>query len=161
MSNNYSVVGFWKGWHCSFNRWLVRYIFIPLGGSNPGRRWNVFVVFVFVAFWHDVEPKLFMWGMLNGVFLVLEVFVKELYRRSSVLESCRLNPLANRCGDPLPSPPTRPHPLSAFFCGVFHFLLGSKHAVSVPSRCVLAERNSNPNIYRDLEYRPLSQDMLF
>ncbi|CAM9625716.1 unnamed protein product, partial [Hapterophycus canaliculatus] len=32
MSNNYSVVGFWKGWHCSFNRWLVRYIFIPLGG---------------------------------------------------------------------------------------------------------------------------------
>eukprot|EP00903_Cladosiphon_okamuranus_P006699 g6538.t1 len=96
MSNNYSVVGFWKGWHCSFNRWLVRYIFVPLGGSNPGRRWNVFVVFVFVAFWHDVEPKLFMWGMLNGVFLILEVVVKELYRRSNVLESCRVNPLTNR-----------------------------------------------------------------
>lgn len=96
MSNNYSVVGFWKGWHCSFNRWLVRYIFIPLGGSRPGRRWNVFVVFIFVAFWHDVEPKLFMWGMLNGVFLVLEVLVKGLYRSSSALERCRANPLANR-----------------------------------------------------------------
>lgn len=96
MSNNYSVVGFWKGWHCSFNRWLVRYIFIPLGGSRPGRRWNVFVVFAFVAFWHDVEPKLFMWGMLNGVFLVLEVMVKGLYRSSGRLERCRANPLANR-----------------------------------------------------------------
>lgn len=96
MSNNYSVVGFWKGWHCSFNRWLVRYMFIPLGGSRPGRRWNVFVVFVFVAFWHDVEPKLFMWGLLNGIFLVLEVLVKELYRRIGVLESCRANPIANR-----------------------------------------------------------------
>ncbi|CAN0550693.1 unnamed protein product, partial [Ectocarpus sp. 8 AP-2014] len=80
MTNNYSVVGFWKGWHCSFNRWLVRYIFIPLGGSKPGRRWNVFVVFVFVAFWHDVEPKLFLWGLLNGVFLVLETMIKGLYR---------------------------------------------------------------------------------
>ncbi|CAN0386365.1 unnamed protein product, partial [Hapterophycus canaliculatus] len=82
-------------------RWLVRYIFIPLGGSRPGRRWNVFVVFVFVAFWHDVEPKLFMWGMLNGVFLVLEVMVKGLYRRSGWLESCRANPLANRMAQAL------------------------------------------------------------
>lgn len=97
MTNNYSVVGFWKGWHCSFNRWLVRYIFIPLGGSKPGRQWNIFVVFVFVAFWHDVEPKLFAWGMLNGVFLVLEMLVKGLYRRTSALERCRANPLANRC----------------------------------------------------------------
>eukprot|EP00904_Undaria_pinnatifida_P013239 jgi/Undpi1/9045/HiC_scaffold_26.g11505.m1 len=96
MSNNYSVVGFWKGWHCSFNKWLVRYIYVPLGGSKPGRRWNVFVVFAFVSFWHDVEPKLFMWGLLNGVFFVLEALMKELYRRSAALESCRAHSLANR-----------------------------------------------------------------
>ena len=96
MSNNYSVVGFWKGWHCSFNKWLVRYIYVPLGGSKPGRRWNVFVVFAFVSFWHDVEPKLFMWGLLNGVFFMLEALMKELYRRSAALESCRAHPLANR-----------------------------------------------------------------
>ncbi|CAM9342054.1 unnamed protein product [Ascophyllum nodosum] len=96
MSNNYSVIGFWKGWHSSFNRWLVRYIYVPLGGSRPGRRWNVFVVFLFVAFWHDVEPKLFAWGLLNGVFLALETLVKETYRRSAAFESCRANPLAKR-----------------------------------------------------------------
>ena len=96
MTNNYSVVGFWKGWHCSFNKWLVRYIYVPLGGSKPSRRWNVFVVFAFVSFWHDVEPKLFMWGLLNGVFFVLEAVMKGLYRRSGALEDCRANPLANR-----------------------------------------------------------------
>lgn len=96
MSNNYSIVGFWKGWHCSFNRWLVRYIYVPLGGSRPGRRWNVFIVFVFVAYWHDVEPKLFAWGLLNGIFLALEMMVKDLYRRMTVLEGCRANPLADR-----------------------------------------------------------------
>ncbi|CAE8644847.1 unnamed protein product [Polarella glacialis] len=34
MCNNYSVRGFWRGWHRSFNRWNVRYIFVPLGGSK-------------------------------------------------------------------------------------------------------------------------------
>ena len=56
----------------------------------------MFVVFLFVAFWHDVEPKLFAWGLLNGVFLALETLVKETYRRSAAFESCRANPLANR-----------------------------------------------------------------
>lgn len=94
--STYSVVGFWKGWHCSFNRWLVRYIYVPLGGSTPGRRWNVFVVTVFVAYWHDVEPKLFIWGVLNGVFLVLEMVIKGLYQHSSALDGCRANPVVNR-----------------------------------------------------------------
>lgn len=98
MSNNYSVANFWKGWHCSFNRWLVRYIYVPLGGSKPGRWWNVFVVFLFVALWHDVEAKLLMWGLLNGVFFVLEALIKGFYRRSGVFERCRANPLANRYG---------------------------------------------------------------
>lgn len=56
----------------------------------------MFVVFVFVAFWHDVEPKLFLWGLLNGVFLVLETMIKDLYRNSAALETCRANPLSNR-----------------------------------------------------------------
>ena len=33
MCNNYSVRDFWRGWHRSFNRWLVRYLYVPLGGS--------------------------------------------------------------------------------------------------------------------------------
>ena len=26
MCNNFSLTGFWRGWHSSFNRWLVRYL---------------------------------------------------------------------------------------------------------------------------------------
>jgi D-alanyl-lipoteichoic acid acyltransferase DltB (MBOAT superfamily) len=36
VSNNYSMQAFWRGWHRSFNRWLVRYIYIPLGGGGGG-----------------------------------------------------------------------------------------------------------------------------
>lgn len=34
MSDNYSTFAFWRGWHRSYNRWLIRYIYIPLGGSG-------------------------------------------------------------------------------------------------------------------------------
>jgi protein-cysteine N-palmitoyltransferase HHAT len=40
MSNNYSALAFWRGWHRSFNRWIVRYIYIPLGGSGSPTRPN-------------------------------------------------------------------------------------------------------------------------
>ncbi|CAE7359341.1 gup1 [Symbiodinium sp. CCMP2456] len=77
--NNYSLSGFWRGWHSSFNLWLVRYLYIPLGG----RRWlwaNVWVVFGFVALWHDLEMKLFAWGFLNAAFMVLEHFASMAWR---------------------------------------------------------------------------------
>lgn len=80
----------------SFNRWLVRYIYVPLGGTGARMRWNVFVVFLFVAFWHDVEPKLFVWGLLNGTFILLEVLVAWAYKGSGAFESCRAHPFANR-----------------------------------------------------------------
>ena len=34
MSDNYSAFAFWRGWHRSYNRWLIRYIYIPMGGSG-------------------------------------------------------------------------------------------------------------------------------
>ncbi|OKL55765.1 hypothetical protein UA08_09040 [Talaromyces atroroseus] len=34
MSNNYSALAFWRAWHRSYNRWVVRYLYVPLGGSR-------------------------------------------------------------------------------------------------------------------------------
>ncbi|KAJ6028482.1 Glycerol uptake protein 1 [Penicillium herquei] len=95
MSNNYSVSGFWRGWHRSYNRWIVRYIYIPLGGSAGGPRSpagtkatsppksgfmskflqirNVLLVFTFVALWHDINLRLLMWGWLITLFVLPEV----------------------------------------------------------------------------------------
>ena len=83
MNNNYSLNGFWKGWHVSFNRWLIRYIYLPLGGA-PYKHFNVWAVFGFVAVWHDVEVKLLAWGGLNAAFMTLEVFAVGLFRSFSL-----------------------------------------------------------------------------
>ena len=37
VNNSPSVLEFWKSWHHSFNRWLVRYVYVPLGGSGRKR----------------------------------------------------------------------------------------------------------------------------
>ena len=71
MSNNYSLEQFWRGWHASFNKWIVRYMYVPMGG-RVYNQWSVWVIFLFVAIWHDIELKLLVWGALNSVFFVVE-----------------------------------------------------------------------------------------
>jgi len=71
VNNHYSVASFWKSWHVSFNKWLVRYIYVPLGGKDR-RVLATFATFLFVAYWHDVEAKLLAWGGLNALFIALE-----------------------------------------------------------------------------------------
>ena len=91
MSNNYSALAFWRGWHRSYNRWVVRYIFVPLGGSGRGSSGgggekgrlgcismvrtvvNYLAVFTFVALWHDIQLRLLMWGWLVTLFFLPEV----------------------------------------------------------------------------------------
>jgi D-alanyl-lipoteichoic acid acyltransferase DltB (MBOAT superfamily) len=34
MANNYSALGFCRAWHRSYNVWIVRYLYIPLGGPR-------------------------------------------------------------------------------------------------------------------------------
>ncbi|KAL8910374.1 MAG: hypothetical protein Q9171_004328 [Xanthocarpia ochracea] len=87
MSDNYSALAFWRGWHRSFNRWIVRYIYIPLGGSgaSPGS-WgkvqavfNMLVVFTFVALWHDIQLNLLIWGWLITLFVLPEVLAGYMF----------------------------------------------------------------------------------
>jgi D-alanyl-lipoteichoic acid acyltransferase DltB (MBOAT superfamily) len=50
--NSINFEGFWRMWHRGFNQWLIRYIFLPLGGSRF-KLFNIWIVFTFVAIWHD------------------------------------------------------------------------------------------------------------
>ena len=89
MSDNYSIITFWRGWHRSFNRWIIRYIYIPLGGaSRPGETdiWkraraglNITLVFTFVALWHDINLRLLAWGWLISLFVLPEVVGKMIF----------------------------------------------------------------------------------
>ncbi|KAI9094552.1 MBOAT, membrane-bound O-acyltransferase family-domain-containing protein [Phlyctochytrium arcticum] len=76
MSNNYSAIEFWKSWHRSFNRWLVRYLYVPLGGSKY-YAFNIFPIFTFVAIWHDISLRLLMWGWLVSLFILPEFLVRK------------------------------------------------------------------------------------
>lgn len=55
-ANNYDMEGFWRGWHSSFNRWLIRYMYVPLGGART-RLASIWLIFLFVALWHDLEVR--------------------------------------------------------------------------------------------------------
>jgi D-alanyl-lipoteichoic acid acyltransferase DltB (MBOAT superfamily) len=81
VSNNFSLMDFWRSWHRSYNLWLVRYLYIPLGGSRVGvlrQIFNTMLVFVFVALWHDVKPELLIWGVLIGLLFVPETVARAL-----------------------------------------------------------------------------------
>ncbi|KAH7156567.1 MBOAT, membrane-bound O-acyltransferase family-domain-containing protein [Dactylonectria macrodidyma] len=79
VSNNFSTQLFWRAWHRSYNRWLVRYIYVPLGGSSFRSWWNTvksivtyLAVFTFVALWHDIKLRLLIWGWLIVLFMIPE-----------------------------------------------------------------------------------------
>ncbi|KAL3156486.1 hypothetical protein ABBQ38_000790 [Trebouxia sp. C0009 RCD-2024] len=81
--NNYDIEGFWKGWHASFNQWLVRYIYVPLGGSST-RLLNIWLIFTFVALWHDLEWHLLGWAWLTCILFVPELGIKWLFVQPSM-----------------------------------------------------------------------------
>ncbi|KAK9928886.1 hypothetical protein M0R45_026003 [Rubus argutus] len=76
INNCYNLESFWKNWHASYNKWLVRYLYIPLGGTQR-KLLNVWVVFTFVAIWHDLEWKLLSWAWLTCLFFIPEMIFKS------------------------------------------------------------------------------------
>lgn len=77
MTNNYSAQGFWRSWHRSYNRWLIRYMYVPLGGTKYALL-NTWVIFTFVAVWHDISLTLLAWGWLISLFILPEVIATKL-----------------------------------------------------------------------------------
>lgn len=77
MANNYSTLGFWRSWHRSYNLWIVRYIYVPLGGAN-NQVLATLLVFTFVALWHDLSLKLLAWGWLITFFILPEIVARKM-----------------------------------------------------------------------------------
>ncbi|CAD8082638.1 unnamed protein product [Paramecium sonneborni] len=93
--NNYNFSGFWRSWHRSFNQWLIRYIYVPMGG-NKYKSLNIWVVFTFVALWHDFKLDLLLWAWIICLALIPEIalqryFDKEyFYKKPWFIWLCRL-----------------------------------------------------------------------
>ncbi len=80
VNNNFSFEGFWRQWHATLNKWILRYMcacllsscrlvsassplllmmclllfrYIPLGGRRT-QLWSMWIIFTFIGLWHDL-----------------------------------------------------------------------------------------------------------
>ncbi len=64
----------WKGWHMTLTRFFTEYVYIPLGGSWRGSFYtyrNTLIVFLLSGIWHGAGWGFVVWGLLNGLGIVL------------------------------------------------------------------------------------------
>jgi alginate O-acetyltransferase complex protein AlgI len=68
---------FWRHWHISLYRWLVDYVFIPLGGSRcapPRILVNLFLTMFLSGLWHGAGLHFVVWGLWHGMLLAVHRF---------------------------------------------------------------------------------------
>ncbi len=67
-----NIAAFWKSWHISLTRWIIDYIFIPLGGSKKGITLaciNTLVALAISGLWHGAAWNFVVWGLYQGLLL--------------------------------------------------------------------------------------------
>lgn len=107
----HNIIEFWKRWHITLNRFLMRYVYIPLGGNRRGRRrmfLNLLLVFLVSGLWHGAGWNFVAWGLLHGL-LYVATRSAQLCRKERAAAACaetRSRPAAlagmlRRCGSVL------------------------------------------------------------
>ena len=71
---------YWKRWHITLSRFLGDYIYKSLGG-NKSLVWvmylNIMITFFVSGFWHGAGWNFVVWGLLNGIFVVMAHMMKK------------------------------------------------------------------------------------
>ena len=75
----FSLEEFFRGMNRSLNRWIVRYLYIPLGGKNK-KYVNIWVIFTFLYFIFNFENGNYLvFSICSCALLDLEIFVKSAF----------------------------------------------------------------------------------
>lgn len=72
-----SMQDFWRRWHISISSWFKEYLYFPLGGNRKGKlrtAVNKIIVFFFTGLWHGANMTFVVWGLVHGLFLMLESY---------------------------------------------------------------------------------------
>jgi alginate O-acetyltransferase complex protein AlgI len=79
-----SIADFWHRWHISLSTWFKDYVYISLGGSRvavPRHYLNLLITFTISGLWHGANWTFVIWGLYNGLLLVLESMVAKWWQR--------------------------------------------------------------------------------
>ncbi|KAM9847537.1 protein-cysteine N-palmitoyltransferase HHAT [Aulostomus maculatus] len=99
----YSFSGMWRHFDKGLYRWLIRYIYVPLGGSRHGvlhKMLSTSLAFGFVCLWHGGHDYLQCWAFMNWLGVLVENGVKAFFGLSfirSVLEQHFSAAMKRRC----------------------------------------------------------------
>jgi alginate O-acetyltransferase complex protein AlgI len=84
----HTIAEFWRRWHMSLSYWIRDYLYIPMGGSRvTSRRYTFNIVFAMfiVGLWHGAAWPFIVFGLYQGVALVVQRSWSKHFRMPSVL----------------------------------------------------------------------------
>ncbi len=96
-----SIAEYWRRWHISLGMWLRDYVFYPISfsggvvklsktvkrrvGYKASKKVPIYIATVVTWFvtgiWHGVRSNFILWGMLNGVIILVSMELEPLYKR--------------------------------------------------------------------------------
>lgn len=77
-----SIREFWQRWHITLTRWIIDYLYIPLGGSRvsfPRLLFNTWFMLLVMGIWHGANWTYVMFGAIHGFFLVMSRVSERYY----------------------------------------------------------------------------------
>ncbi|KAF5909556.1 protein-cysteine N-palmitoyltransferase HHAT, partial [Clarias magur] len=103
VSTMYSFRGMWRYFDVGLYRWLIRYVYVPLGGSQHGlfqKLISMAMTFGFVCLWHGCHDYLQCWALLNWLCVFIENIITLLlcWRPIHDVIVCYLSPPVRRRG---------------------------------------------------------------
>lgn len=78
-----NIIDFWRRWHMTLSRFLRDYLYIALGGNRKGttRRYlNLGLTMFLGGLWHGAGWTFAAWGMLHGLYLMINYAWQALRR---------------------------------------------------------------------------------
>ncbi len=89
---------FWRRWHMSLSSWLRDYVYAPLAGSGRDRflTWRaLFITMVVCGMWHGVGWHYAVFGMIQGVALIIHREWRLLLKKLPTVDKSLNNPVMN------------------------------------------------------------------
>ncbi len=65
-----NIKEFWQRWHMTLSRFLLNYVYVPMGGNRKGEArtlFNILVLFLICGLWHGSAWTFVLWGFVTGL----------------------------------------------------------------------------------------------